>query len=105
MKATTFRIFQESIANEWKANGYEFDAYDLNASATPQRWHEEALIPHAEAGGTFGFPTLQSIAGDGAWHGLAWYAKHYPNSIPAHCEIQTGRAISKKDLTATNPNQ
>jgi hypothetical protein len=98
MIATTYRKFLESIAAAWTAEGYEFDDTDLKASAPPSRWHEEVLIPHCEAGGKFGFATLQSMMGEGAHHGLAWYGKNFPGCLPGHCDIHTGRAIPRNDL-------
>lgn len=102
---TTFNKFRKSLSDKWKSSGYAFDADDLDASATPRRWHEEVLIPFAESGGVFTWSTLRSICGNGAWHSLSWYGRNYSGCLPDHCDIKTGKARGRHGEEKLMPDE
>lgn len=93
----TFGGFQATLRLRYQAEGLEFDQYDIDAAAGPSQWHEQELLPWAESGETFTKDVCRSIARHGI-HGLAWFARHFQESVPADIDIKTGLTLAKKGL-------
>ena len=91
----TFGGFQASLRLRYQAEGVEFDQYDIDAAAGPAQWHEQELLPWAIAGKMFTKDVCRSIANHGI-HRLAWFAKHYHQSLPSDISVNTGLTILKK---------
>lgn len=93
----TFGGFQAYLRLRYQAEGLEFDQYDIDAAASPSQWHEQELLPWASAGNQFTKDVCRSISKHGI-HRLAWFAKHFPQSVPQDISVNTGLTISNKGL-------
>lgn len=100
MKMLTYLQYIKSVKDYYVIMGYDFDDYDIKCRATPEKWHEEILIPYVLTGDTFSRILCRSIAKHG-YHRLEYFAKNYPHSIPDYTDIKSGKMIDKKDLTHT----
>jgi len=93
----TFGGFQSHLRLRYESEGLEFNQYDIDAAAGPRQWHEQELLPWAASGNTFTKDVCRSISKHGI-HRLAWFAKHYSQSVPSDVSVHTGLTIPQKGL-------